>query len=70
MDQMTSTPVFSISADEVQEIAQSRLRRQLSDDEMHFVRKNVSWGLIWWTEIVSCAVDNAVKEARELSYHR
>jgi len=42
---MRSNIIFQITEEDVQEEAKSRINRELTEDEMHYARKGIEWGL-------------------------
>lgn len=56
-----SKALFEITKETVQQIAIDRLGRKLTDDELHFVRKGIEFGLEYsWEVVVKTAIDEVV----------
>lgn len=51
MSQLNSHPLFTISVDDVQSIAQWRLGRELTDSEIERVKDVLKWGLECWEDL-------------------
>ena len=56
--------MFSISVEDVQEIAVKKIKRKLTIDELYKVRKGIQSGLQHWTEIVVYAIDEVVDKGK------
>ncbi len=49
--------IFKISVEDVQSIANKKLRRKLTLEELKVIKKGVECGLEYWEEIVGYAID-------------
>jgi len=52
-----NTLIFYISVEDVQYKAVEKLGRELTDAELHSVKKGVAWGLDMWDDVVGYAID-------------
>jgi len=58
-----SQPIFTIAEEDIQAVAQHRLGRELTPDEMHSAIHYFENGIQWW-ETAECAVELAVDDHR------
>ena len=55
---MKQNTVFSITEEDVQNIAVKKLGRKLNSDEVEKVKKSIGWGYVDWEQTVKFALDN------------
>ncbi len=53
--------IFTISDEDVQFVAMTKLGRRLTDDEIEQVQDGVEWGLECWEEVVGYAINDLRK---------
>lgn len=53
--------IFEILEADVQEVAERRIGRGLTEDELHSVKKGVEGGLCLWEQVVRCAIDETLE---------
>jgi hypothetical protein len=56
--------IFTIAEEDLNDIAQDKIGRELTADEMRMAIKNFEWG-IQWHEVAEIAVDLAVEEHKQ-----
>jgi hypothetical protein len=55
---MKQNTIFSITEEDVQNIAIEKLGRKLNYDEIEKVKKDIGWGYVDWEQTVKFALDN------------
>ena len=61
--------LFILTDADAQIMAKERIGRELTEDELYSVRKGLEWGLECWNEVMSVAIDEAVRNnAKEKSH--
>lgn len=64
---MNNKVIFSVTEEDLQKEAVTRIGRQLTDDEFHVASKGMDWGLSFDIETVFAS---AIDEAVEQTLHR
>ena len=62
MENLENRNLFTVSTEWVQFIANDRLKRRLSDDELRSVEKLLQWGFSDAEDIIQIAIDEAIKQ--------
>lgn len=52
--------IYSISVEDVQEIAKEMIGRKLNFDEMRLVKDGIEWGMLDWDAIVKTAISELI----------
>ncbi len=55
--------LYQIIEEDAQLLAQKRIGRKLTDDELYQVKKGIEWGMECWTIVVNTAIDIAVQKS-------
>lgn len=55
--------LYQIIEEDAQLLAQKRIGRKLTDDELYQVKKGIEWGMECWTIVVNTAIDLAVQKS-------
>ncbi|MBL7155205.1 MAG: hypothetical protein ISS88_01730 [Candidatus Portnoybacteria bacterium] len=62
---MTSKKLFVITAEDVQYLANKKLGRDLTYDELERVQKGLEFGLECWEDVVIFAIDELDSEVKK-----